>query len=500
MMFIWMTGLSSLKPNDTISFEMNAASTPDYCLLAYTDLNSVTTTAKIVVDHAVGWNYALLTQAFIDELGTYSSDGFAVRLTDDLGDDMESNNQISEVNGNMTDDLPDGDSVRVMIYNDDAGAPDSLLKQSEPFEIDTALAWYRIPLPTEQVFDSGSVYWLSILHQDSVNVKGWPGSLNQRTYMADAWADGAADPFGSGTQDDIVLCIIAFYREWSELDTMVQNWGLDTTHYFNLFDSNGAYGSWTAMHTSRMHNARTIIGNDTTWEKFFTGIAFQIDRPYIFKWDGGSRINKLECWLEIDMTDGEITIYAPKSYTDTCTYPVVIGPTFGFENIGTVGSLGDGRGYAHYGVAPMKHIAGANETIDTVCWYGKRRKTTDGIVKVAVYDAFTDDPHYANNRIYLSDPIVTTATPEWKKVPVSIPMTEGVTYVMAYGDAGGGGGARHYYLFRTPFSSCYQSGGLLDPFAAMSRYRWIGACYAAYTVSEALAPTGRRRKIIMINE
>lgn len=389
--------------------------------------------------------------------------------------------------------------VKACIYSDNAGAPDSLLATSGAIAVTSDLAWRKATFSSEVFLDSGS-YWLTIISATKFTTYYDAGTQSQRAVITDVYSDGPSDPFGSPSYTHDSLSIYAIFRPWSELDTMVQLWGLDTVQYFNLFDSNGAYGSWTAIHKSRAHNEGTIVGVDTTWEKFFTGIAFQVNRPYIFKWYGGERINKLECWLKVDTVAGEITIYVPKSYLDTCTYPVVIDPWFGFQTLGKIGSLGNGRGYSHQAIDPWKHIAGANETIDTVCWYGKRI-SSNGTVKIAVYDAFTGTPNYcANNRIYLSDAQTTYETPYWIKVAVSIPMTEGLTYVMAYGDAAGGG-ARHSYSWIP--GSCHRADGLLDPLAATSiNLKWIGAAYAVYTIGgePPAAPLGRRRKIILINE
>ena len=87
--------------NDTITVEIESIhNVDDLAILAYTAATTVTTTAKIVVTMATGPLVFTLTQAFIDELVELGTDGWAVRVVEDLstGGDW----QLSEVDADIT--------------------------------------------------------------------------------------------------------------------------------------------------------------------------------------------------------------------------------------------------------------------------------------------------------------------------------------------------------------------------------------------------------------
>ena len=115
--FYWETGRSYLAAGDTIRVYYKNDDGNNHALLAYTDANSVTTTDRLVIstEKAAGqWAAVVLTKDFIDSLGQlHSGDDWAVRLTDDNGDNMESGNDLTEVDAYITFPRPSTASINM---------------------------------------------------------------------------------------------------------------------------------------------------------------------------------------------------------------------------------------------------------------------------------------------------------------------------------------------------------------------------------------------------
>ena len=85
--------------------------------------------------------------------------------------------------------------VRVAIYADDSGQPGDLIAQSNEVIVTTSFLWVDFPLQTPEVVTSGSVYWLSICSDESLNLRIVLDS-GVRVHNGNAYDQGFSDPFG----------------------------------------------------------------------------------------------------------------------------------------------------------------------------------------------------------------------------------------------------------------------------------------------------------------
>jgi len=95
------SGFGDLAANDTITVWLGGLhAVNDLAMLAYTDVNTVTTTDKIVETSVSGQTIFTLTSAFITALNDLGSGSFAVRIVEDLG--VSGDWKIAEVDADLT--------------------------------------------------------------------------------------------------------------------------------------------------------------------------------------------------------------------------------------------------------------------------------------------------------------------------------------------------------------------------------------------------------------
>jgi hypothetical protein len=90
-------------------------------------------------------------------------------------------------------------------------------------------------------------------------------------------------------------------------------------------------GSYAVYHSTRtnIHSCKADA------DKYKVGKAFHIYRPQAVDSSG----KKTWCLLSIDIQAGTLIIEVPQNFLDTATYPVYIDPNFGYETIGSAGSI-----------------------------------------------------------------------------------------------------------------------------------------------------------------
>ena len=95
------SGFASIAVNDTITVWLGALhNVSDLALLAHTAATTVTSTGKVVQTSVSGQTIFTITQAFIDELVELGTDGFAVRIAEDLG--VSGDWRLREVDADLT--------------------------------------------------------------------------------------------------------------------------------------------------------------------------------------------------------------------------------------------------------------------------------------------------------------------------------------------------------------------------------------------------------------
>ncbi len=85
--------------------------------------------------------------------------------------------------------------VKAAIYADNSGQPGALIAQSSDVTVTTSFSWVDFQLQTPSVVTSGSVYWLSICSDESLNLRIVPDT-GVRVHNGNAYNEGFSDPFG----------------------------------------------------------------------------------------------------------------------------------------------------------------------------------------------------------------------------------------------------------------------------------------------------------------
>jgi len=127
-----------------------------------------------------------------------------------------------------------GDSARVAVYEDSSGTPGSLLAETGLLT-GSSFSWLSGVLDTPVSITSGNYYWIAVVEtHDYINMSG--NSATGR-YNSDDPADGASDPFGSGTSWSVgydYLCQGFKGMKLSEYAHLVLCRFAEVTNYFDL--------------------------------------------------------------------------------------------------------------------------------------------------------------------------------------------------------------------------------------------------------------------------
>jgi subtilisin family serine protease len=105
-------------------------------------------------------------------------------------------------------------SLRGLVYADDGGAPGALLGTTAPlsYPANDDRGWFDLNFSSPLALGAGR-YWLGVQSGGTANVAGfrWASAAGSRRSNADAYADGAADPFGSAGTDGEQMSLYAVY-------------------------------------------------------------------------------------------------------------------------------------------------------------------------------------------------------------------------------------------------------------------------------------------------
>ncbi|UCC45753.1 MAG: hypothetical protein JSU65_07495 [Candidatus Zixiibacteriota bacterium] len=284
--------------------------------------------------------------------------------------------------------------------------------------------------------------------------------------------------------------VLSYPIETENLTFYYQGFLSDAARDRGAFRADWAQDCHAVYHT---HKAGSISYPDGSSEHYGTGKAFTIER--LKAWDSSG--DTVWCGQEIDTVAGTFSIIVPPGFLDSATYPVIIDPTFGDSDQ----TGGDGwdvvlsTNYAYgFRLPSMQHTAGPNETIDSLCIFGKYQPTFN----LAIYTVSDSVPSaFVDTTYQLTGPI--EAFGAWVKAgDLDFSLVNGSTYTICAGNASGN--------FRQPYDQVTDAisvdenagGTLQDPWVDDHQFYYRFPLYAHYTVGGgAGVQPARRRRIIM---
>lgn len=249
-------------------------------------------------------------------------------------------------------------------------------------------------------------------------------------------------------------------------------------------------GSYAVYHSSKANNRTIINSKDTTYENYMTGKALQIPRPTAWDVTGDS----IGAFQVFDVLASAMTIVVDSVWLDKATYPVTIGPTFGYSTIGGSGATLTGGCRALLLEADI-HTASTGDVVTQLHWYG-READAESIIELAVYTYDGGLPVtrvHAPESLTVDDPV----TPQWwDSDVVSVALTNGITYTVAFSVTGS---ARYYYNSETDAESYDASALLPATWSSGGKFTPRPSMYVTYTAGGA-APINYKRRRIGINQ
>jgi len=160
-------------------------------------------------------------------------------------------------------------------------------------------------------------------------------------------------------------------------------------------------------------------------EGYRTGKAFHIFRPW------AEDANGWRVWCDLNIVEGLIVVSLPEAFRLNATYPVLVDPTFGYSSQGatevTIGDTGAGASKMFSDAANQLASVAANKSVTKLSMYLRCTSGT-GTVEVGLYDLTT---LALVGKTTLS---FTNTAVELVENTVSLAMTEGEDYVIAYGN------------------------------------------------------------------
>ena len=211
-----------------------------------------------------------------------------------------------------------------------------------------------------------------------------------------------------------------------------------------LADNPGAYrpphvvGSYAVRHNSRRGDRVFINGTDTIREQYQTGKAFHIYRPFIVEADHDSTF----CEINIDTILCLLTLTVPQKTFDVGDYPMYIDPYFGDSTKGgTPASFGTEAQALAGASGDYQYTASAGDTVTAFWgWYSSSGSSS---IAQGVYVLSGGVPTtrvgMATFAVVYNDPAEVQGTDT-----VGIGLTNGTTYVVAWGNEGASNVASFY--------------------------------------------------------
>ncbi len=239
-------------------------------------------------------------------------------------------------------------------------------------------------------------------------------------------------------------------------------------------ETDSVKGSYAVYHATKANN------------KYKTGKVFHIYRPKA--WDANG--DTVWCDLNIDTVNGTLSIALPPDFWNNAVYPVIVDPTFGYDEIGG-NSITFATGWARGNRYDTdQYTASSGDVVDSLYFYGKSNASGGDLI-IGVYTTSGDVP---NLRTGYSAWIVSPTSYQWIGSNVNISLTNGTEYTLAmncqdenhntYADVLVDG---YSYESSPILPTTWSEGGTLGYRISM---------YAVYTTAGGgVTPSPRRRKI-----
>ena len=170
---------------------------------------------------------------------------------------------------------------KAAIYADDSGQAGALIAQSIAESITTSFSWVDFQLPTPESVTSGSVYWLSICSDETLNLCIVPYS-GVRAHNENTYSEGFSDPFG-------------------------HVWGTDPTGAMSIYASGNLDYSGLSVSISPT-SANIVLGGDQQFTSTVTGGV----SPYSYQWYLNERAvpgGTSQTWTFTPTTTGNYKVY-----------------------------------------------------------------------------------------------------------------------------------------------------------------------------------------------
>ena len=117
-------------------------------------------------------------------------------------------------------------------------------------------------------------------------------------------------------------------------------------------------------------------------KNYRAGKAFHIYRPKIIDSAG------TEVWGKLNITDNLLTVEIPQEFLDTCQYPVIVDPTFGYDSSGDTTHGGSGLTPSGGNVYASKFSAASGGTATSISVYtGKQSGSNSLNVRCGIYNS-----------------------------------------------------------------------------------------------------------------
>ena len=159
-------------------------------------------------------------------------------------------------------------SAKAAIYADNSGQAGALIAQSNAVTVTTSFSWVDFPLPTPEDVTSGSVYWLAICSDESLNIRIVLDS-GVRIHNQNEYAKGFSDPFGPewGPDPSGAMSIYASgYLDHSEFSASISPTSASMILGANQqFSSTVTGGVSPYSYQWYLNDTAVSGGNDQTW-------------------------------------------------------------------------------------------------------------------------------------------------------------------------------------------------------------------------------------------